>query len=97
VILLFGNAGFLVFCGGTVNWLPGSAVMVSFWHMLCGGDFCKLNYIYKDSETLSLSTVITIPFSIPLTHKYYLPNIKKQAPHYPHNLSSIITLYFIHR
>jgi len=36
-ILVFGNAGFLVFCGGTVNWLPGSDVMVSFWHMLRGG------------------------------------------------------------
>jgi hypothetical protein len=28
---------FLVFCGDTVNWLPGSAVMVSSWQMLHGG------------------------------------------------------------
>ena len=27
----------LVFRGGTVNWLPGSAVMVSSWQMLRGG------------------------------------------------------------
>jgi hypothetical protein len=27
----------LVFCGVTVNWLPGSAVMVSFWQMLRRG------------------------------------------------------------
>jgi len=27
----------LVFCGGTVNWLSGSAVMVNSWQMLCGG------------------------------------------------------------
>jgi hypothetical protein len=27
----------LVFCGGTVNWLHGSAVMVSSWQMLCSG------------------------------------------------------------
>ena len=59
-------------------------------------DFYKLNCIYKDSETLSLSTTITIPFSISLTRKYYLPNIQKQERHYPHNLSSNITLYFIH-
>jgi hypothetical protein len=27
----------LVFCGVTVNWLPGSAVMVSSWQMLRRG------------------------------------------------------------
>jgi len=27
----------LVFRGGTVNWLPGSAVMVNSWQMLRGG------------------------------------------------------------
>jgi hypothetical protein len=59
--------------------------------------FCKLNYIYKDSETLSLPTTITIPFSISLTCKYYLLNIRKHEWHYPHNLSSTVTLYFIHR
>jgi hypothetical protein len=32
--------------------------------------FCKSNYISKDSETSSLSTAITIPFSISLTRKY---------------------------
>ena len=36
-IFLFGNAGFLFGFGGTVNWLPGSAVMVSSWQMLHGG------------------------------------------------------------
>jgi len=38
-IFLFGNAGFfffLVFRGGTVNWLPGSFVMVNSWQMLRG-------------------------------------------------------------
>jgi len=28
---------YLVFRGGTENWLPGSAVMVSSWQMLRGG------------------------------------------------------------
>ena len=37
-IFLFGNAVFcLVFRGGTVNWLPGSAVMIDSWQMLRGG------------------------------------------------------------
>jgi len=36
-----GGAGFfcLVFRGGTVNWLPGSAVMVNSWQMLRGSRF----------------------------------------------------------
>jgi hypothetical protein len=38
-IFLFGNAGFfcLVFHGGTVNWLPGSVVMVNSSQMLRSG------------------------------------------------------------
>ena len=35
-IFLFGNAGFF-FRGGTANWLPSSAVMVSSWQMLRAG------------------------------------------------------------
>ena len=37
-----------------MNWLPGSVIIFSFWQMLHGGDFHKLNYTYKDSETLLL-------------------------------------------
>jgi len=59
-------------------------------------DLYELNYIYKDSETTSLSTTITIAFSISLTRNYYLLSIRKQE-HYPLNLSSNTTLYFIHR
>jgi hypothetical protein len=60
-------------------------------------DFCKWNYIYKDSETFSLPTTINIPFSISLACKYYFLNIWKRERHYSHNLNSNITLYFIHR
>lgn len=50
-----------------------------------------------DSQTSSLSTTITTPFSISLTRKYYLHNIRRQGRHYPHNLSSKTTFYFIER
>ena len=48
-------------------------------------DFYKVNYNYRDSETSSLSTTITIPFSIPLTREKWNTttkvNLQSVLPH----------------
>ena len=70
-IFLFDNAGFLF----------GSPWWHSFSRNYFKSDFYKLNYIYKDSETLSLSTTIAIPFSFSLTHETTKVNLHSVLPH----------------
>ena len=101
---MFGNARFfcLVFRGGTVNWLPGSAVMVRSWQMLCGDRSPAVVVVLISRRCVEFNTrhnirTMKLVFLKRSTHTHTHTHTHTQTHTHTHTHTHTIALYLQHQ